>query len=119
MACRTDSKGSCELSHYSSMKFTAQGGEPCIKVGDRRMKGELTRLADLDRQIFYIRQSVCTSEPSPRGKSVGERLGAGEVGRSWKASRSGQVGRTKKNGRSGKRSDGKKTEPDNPAGLAP
>jgi len=88
VACRTDSGVCCELSHYSGIQFTAQGGEPCIEVGDHRMKSELARLADLDRQIFYISQSVCASEPSPRGKSVGGILGG--LG-SWSGCESEQV----------------------------
>lgn len=60
------------------MKLTAQGGEPCIKVYDRRMKSDLSKRADPGREIFYIRESVCTSERCPGESRSGEERGEGK-----------------------------------------
>ena len=78
------------------MKLTAQGGEPCIKVYDRRMKSDLSKRADPGREIFYIRESVCASERRPRGKSVGGRVGRGKRGRAWKKAGQEKVYASKK-----------------------
>lgn len=61
------------------MKLTAQGGEPCIKVYDRRIKSDLSKRADPGLEIFYIRESVCASEPRPGGSRSGEERGEGKV----------------------------------------